>query len=77
VLYDPAAIPADTPVDPDLDAQDPTLLPARAMQALAGAGAALILHIDEEDGDAAPHAPSGTLKADGLEFPDRGRRDPP
>jgi hypothetical protein len=52
VLYDPAAIPADTPVDPDLEAEDPRLLPAPAMMQLASGGHALVLHIPEEDCEA-------------------------
>jgi len=52
VLYDPAAIPADTPVDPDLQAQDPTLLVESAMKDLAARGEALILHIPTEDCEA-------------------------
>ena len=51
-LYDPAAIPADTPVDADLEAQDPRLLPAPAMRELASRGQALVVHIPEEDCDA-------------------------
>ena len=52
VLYDPAAIPADTPVDPDLQAQDPEVLPVPAMMDLASRGQALVLHIPEEDCEA-------------------------
>lgn len=52
VLYDPAAIPADTPVDPDLEAQDPHLLPAPAMMRLASRGQALVLRIPGEDCEA-------------------------
>jgi hypothetical protein len=52
ILYDPASIPSDTPVDPDLDAQDPALMPGDAMRALAAGGLALILHIPEEDCEA-------------------------
>ena len=52
VLYDPAAIPADTPVDPDLQAQDPELLPVPARMELASRGLALVLHIPEEDCEA-------------------------
>jgi hypothetical protein len=92
-LYDPAAIPPDLPVDPDLDAQDPNPLPASAIREVTSRGEALILHIPTEDCEATlrvfvdedppqPIAgrgavvvsgarlkvPSGTLKADGLEF---------
>jgi hypothetical protein len=49
VLYDPAAIPLDTPVDPDLEAQDPQPLPASAMASLAEQGLAVILRIAHED----------------------------
>jgi hypothetical protein len=49
VLYDPAAIPADADVDPDLDAQDPKLPPAAAIRELAEGGRALIVHIPTED----------------------------
>jgi hypothetical protein len=49
VLYDPAAIPADTPVDPDLQAQDPRMLPATSMMQLASRGQALVLRIPGED----------------------------
>jgi hypothetical protein len=52
VLYDPAAIPSETPVDPDLDAQDPRLLPAPAMMQLASEGRALIVRIPGEDCEA-------------------------
>jgi hypothetical protein len=52
-LFDPAAIPADTPVDPDMRAQDPTLMTRAAMTRLAAAGDALILHIPTEDCEAA------------------------
>jgi hypothetical protein len=52
VLYDPAAIPADTPADPDLDAQDPKLMPKQGIQRLAARGNALILHIATEDCEA-------------------------
>jgi hypothetical protein len=52
VLYDPAAIPVDTPVDPDLQAQDPKLLPAPAMMQLASRGQALVLRIPGEDCEA-------------------------
>jgi hypothetical protein len=49
VLYDPAAIPAATPINPDLDAQDPKPLPPAAMTELAGQGLAVILRIAHED----------------------------
>ena len=52
VLYDPAAIPPDTPVDPDLDAQEPRLLPAASMMDLAARGNALVVHLAEEDCEA-------------------------
>ena len=51
-LFDPAAIPADAPVDPDMQAQEPTLMPAPAMMDLASSGHALILHIPTEDCEA-------------------------
>jgi hypothetical protein len=93
VLYDPAAIPSDLPLDPDLEAQDPTPLPASVVRQVASRGEALILHIPTEDCEARlrvlvdeelPESiagrgglvisgarlkvPTGTLKADGLEF---------
>jgi hypothetical protein len=49
VLYDPAAIPPDTPVDPDLDAQNPKPLAESAMVRLAEQGLAVILRIALED----------------------------
>jgi hypothetical protein len=49
VLYDPAAIPLDTPVDPDLEAQEPRPLPSAAMEDLARQGLALVLRIACED----------------------------
>jgi hypothetical protein len=49
VLYDPAAIPLDTPVDADLDAQDPVPVPASAMEHLADRGHAVILRIAHAD----------------------------
>lgn len=52
VLYDPQAIPADTPVDPDMEAEDPRLLPAEAMMQLASRGQAFVVHIPEEDCEA-------------------------
>ena len=52
VLFDPAAVPVDTPVDPDLEAQDPKLLPKAAIKDLAARGQALILHIPTEDCEA-------------------------
>jgi hypothetical protein len=93
VLYDPAAIPPDLPVDPDLGAQDPKPLPASAIREVTSRGDALILHIPTEDCEARVRVfvdedpprpvagrgalvisgarlkvPTGTLKADGLEF---------
>jgi hypothetical protein len=93
VLYDPAAIPPDLPVDPDLDAQDPKPLPASAIREVTSRGDALILHIPTEDCEARMRVfvdedppqsiagrgavvvsgarlrvPTGTLRADGLEF---------
>jgi hypothetical protein len=52
VLYDPAAIPADADVDPDLDAQDPKLPGAATIRELAETGRALIIHIPTEDCEA-------------------------
>lgn len=49
VLYDPAAIPPDTPVDPDLEEQDPKPLAPSAMVGLAEQGLAVILRIALED----------------------------
>lgn len=93
VVYDPAAIPRDLPVDPDLDSSEPKPLSAGATRDLASRGQALVLHIPGEDCEAALRlyvdedppgvilergvpvlsgarlaAPSGALKADGLEF---------
>ena len=51
-LYDPAAIPADTPVDRDLGAQEPRLLPVPAMMDLASRGQALVVRIPGEDCEA-------------------------
>lgn len=52
MLYDPAAIPAGIPVDPDMQAQDPKLPPEAAIKDLAARGEALILHIPTEDCEA-------------------------
>jgi hypothetical protein len=52
VLFDPAAIPADAPVDPDMLAQEPKLMPRPAMMRLASSGDALILHIPTDDCEA-------------------------
>ena len=52
VVYDPAAIPAGTPFDPDLEAQEPDPLPEPALRALAAGGHALVLHYPEEDCEA-------------------------
>ena len=93
VLYDPGAIASDLPLDPDLEAQDPTPLPASAIRDVTARGEALILHIPTEDCEARLRVvvdedppqliagrgalvvsgatlkvPTGTLKADGLEF---------
>lgn len=51
-LFDPAAIPVDTPVDPNLEAQDPKLPPKAAIMDLAARGQALIFHIPTEDCEA-------------------------
>ena len=55
MIYDPAAIPADTLVDPDLDAQDPKLMPKHAIERLAEQGHALIVNIPTEDCEARFH----------------------
>jgi hypothetical protein len=52
VLYDPAAIRPDVPVDPDLEAQDPNPLTASAIREVASRGEALILHMPGEDCEA-------------------------
>lgn len=52
VLYDRAALPSDTPVDPDLEAQEPTLPPKGAIRKLATNGHALVLRIPGEDCEA-------------------------
>jgi len=52
VLYDPAAIPPDLAVDPDLDAQDPKPLSASGIREVTSRGDALILHIPTEDCEA-------------------------
>lgn len=49
VLYDPAAIPVDAPVDVDLEAQEPKPIPASAMANLAEHGQVLVLRIAHED----------------------------
>ena len=51
-IYDPAALPPDTPVDPDLDSPEPRPLPGPAIRDLAAHGCALFLHIPEGDCDA-------------------------
>lgn len=45
VLYDPAAIPSDIPVDPNLEAQDPRPVPKKAINELARQGHALVVRI--------------------------------
>jgi hypothetical protein len=52
VLYDPAAIPSDLAVDPDLDAQDPKPLSPSGIREVTSRGDALILHIPTEDCEA-------------------------
>ena len=52
VLYDPAAIPKDIPVDPDLEAQDPNPAPKKAIRELAAHGHALVVRIPTEDCEA-------------------------
>jgi len=52
VLYDPAAIPADLPVDPDLEAQDPRPAPPSAINDLATSGRALVVRVPLEDCEA-------------------------
>jgi hypothetical protein len=52
VLYDRAAIPPDTPVDPDLEAQEPVLPPKKAIQKLAADGHALVVRIPGDDCEA-------------------------
>ena len=49
VVYDPAAIPRDLPVDPDLDSSEPKPLPAAAIRDLASRGQALVLYIPGEE----------------------------
>lgn len=49
VLYDPAAIPLDTPLDPDLETQDPVPLPESALVNLAEDGRALVFRIADTD----------------------------
>jgi hypothetical protein len=51
-LYDPAAIPPELPLDPDLDAQEPAAPPISALRQLAGDGGALIVRIPSEDCEA-------------------------
>ena len=51
-LYDPAGIPVEIPLDPDLDAQDPKPPPRAVLKDLAASGAALILRIRSEDCEA-------------------------
>jgi hypothetical protein len=50
-VYDPAALPADLGLDPDLAAQDPKPLPARDVERLAALGLAVFFDADE-DGEA-------------------------
>jgi hypothetical protein len=52
VLYDPAAIPSDVPVDPDLEAQDPVPIGGPARLDLANRGLALILRLCSADCEA-------------------------
>ncbi len=52
LLYDPGAIPEDTPVDPDLEAQEPVPLPAPARSELARRGLALMLEVPSDDCEA-------------------------
>ena len=52
VVYDPAAIPAEAPLDPDLEAQDPKPPPEAAIHELAQQGQALVLSIPSEDCEA-------------------------
>lgn len=49
VLYDPAAIPPETDVDPDLDSQDPQPPPLPTLTSLADSGRALILRLVDEE----------------------------
>jgi hypothetical protein len=55
VLYDSAAIPLDTPLDTDLEAQEPSPLPESNIANLAERGQALILRIAHEDCEATLH----------------------
>ena len=50
-LYDPAALPPDTPVDPDLASPEPCPIPETAIRDLAARGCAFFLHIPEGDCD--------------------------
>lgn len=52
VLYDRAAIPPDTPVDPELEAQEPALPPRKVIRKLATDGHALVLRIPGDDCEA-------------------------
>jgi hypothetical protein len=52
VLYDPAAIPPDTPLDADLEAQEPVPVAESALAGLAERGQALVLRIAHEDCEA-------------------------
>jgi hypothetical protein len=52
VVYDPGAIPPDTPFDPDMMTGEPAPLPAETLTTLAAEGRALILHFPGEDCEA-------------------------
>lgn len=52
MVYDPAAIPADTPFDPNLETSEPNPLSSDALLALAAEGRALVLHFPVEDCEA-------------------------
>jgi hypothetical protein len=49
LLYDPAALPADFPCDPDVSTSEPKPPPADAVEKLAAAGSALVVHIPHGD----------------------------
>ncbi len=49
VLYDPAALPAGFPCDPDTSTSEPQPPPAAAVEKLAATGSALVVHIPRGD----------------------------
>lgn len=48
-IYDPAALPPDFPLDPDLQAQEPVPPSKQAIQSIAADGCAFIIHVPQGD----------------------------